>query len=185
MLRHLTLAALAAALGSCATHRAEDTVTVVEAFDIPVKVAAALISEALCEELHALPAQGAGGAPATERDGTFSLTLDLNRRGRWLAVANDQLTLDCVAPRGEAVIRQAPRSVDAARDGFGRARVDRAELWIRADKKGVEVRLLARPALRAKLTARIRCALELAEDPWRGGAGATAPQLAAWRLGAS
>jgi len=184
MLRRLTLAAFAAALGSCATHRAEDAVTVVEALDMPAEVAAALLSEALCEELHALPSQGAGGSPATERDGTFSLTLDLNRRGRWLAVADDQLTLERVAAHGEAVVRRAPRSVDAARDGFGRARVDRAELSIRADQQGVEVRLLARPALRAKLAARIRVALELAEDPWRGGAGATAPQLAAWRLGA-
>lgn len=182
--RHLPTAALAAALCSCVATDGHVPVDTATALDLPAQVAATLLSEALCDELHAAPTTGAGAPLATAKGDGFTLTFERDRRGAWLAVGEHRLAVASVDARGEVALGRPPLAEADARRGFGRGRADCVELWIGAGERGVEVRLQARAALRSKLAARIRRTLQAAEDPWGSNPGAPAPQLAAWRLGA-
>ena len=144
---------------------------------MPATATAAVVSSALCVELHAEPVAYSSGAPVQiAANGTFVIEITGNARGQWLPVASHRLVLraSCDTVQVETTAEQLP--------GFATRSQPRVRVAIEPRGTGCTLRLWANQNDYERLVPVVERTLLLASSHEASGQGLAEPNLSAWRL---
>lgn len=144
--------------------------------ELPADAASAIVSAALCADLHAEPVSTASGAPVTPNEQGYRIEWTSDALGNWLPTASHRLALR--AADDHAKVEQI--KVDLP--GFGARTRERVLVEVVTVNTGCTVRLRANATSFEHLSTALQRALSLACSLEDSGPGLTESNLAAWRL---